>query len=139
MPLQVIAPKGLEEKDGWPALQNAILEIFSAPQETDAHTSKTFNPASPSKPSTSHPMSPSSQINLLNQTPKGKGKLSIMPQPGPSWKMPNPVTPKNEQCTISNNSSLWGDYSIGEDMLEEISNQLSKLESNSTIHSMSSA
>src|SRR5260370_434383 len=93
----------------------------------------------PSKPSTSHPMSPTLQINLPNQTPKGKGKLSIMPQPGPSWKMPNPVTPKNEQCTISNNSSLWGNYSIGEDMLEEISNQLSKLESNSTIHSMSSA
>src|SRR5258708_8297295 len=59
MPLQVIIPKSLEEKDGWPALRNAILESFSAPaQETGASSLEMENPthlelfnlATPSKP-----------------------------------------------------------------------------------------
>src|SRR5260370_37055374 len=103
------------------------------------HTSKMFNLASPLKLflPTPHPMSLSSQTKLPSQTPKGKGKLSVMPQPGPSWKMPNCVIHLKNEHSVSNNLSLWYGFSIGEDMLEEISSQLSKLESN-PIHSMSS-
>ena len=87
-----------------------------------------------------HTMSPSSQNELPNQTPKGKSRLRATPQPGSSWKMPDPLTIlKNEQHSISNNLSLWDNYSIGEDELEEITSGLSYLESNLSVHNASSA
>ncbi len=54
--------------------------------------------------------------------------------------MPDPLTIlKNEQHSISNNLSLWDNYSIGEDELEEITSRLSYLESNLSVHNVSSA
>jgi len=129
MPLQVIIPKSLEEKDGWPALRNAILESFSAPaQETGASSLEMENPthlelfnlATPLKPCPPPPPAPLSPKNKLpNQMP------SITPQPGSS-SVPNRATyPKHEQHSIPNTLSLWGSDN---DSAEEITSHHNKTE-----------
>ena len=128
MPLQVIVPKSLEEKDGWPALRSAILESFSAPaQETGASSLEmenpthleSFNLATPSKQCPPPPPAPPSPKNKPpNQTP------SITPQPGSS-SVPNRATYPKHQHSIPNTLSLWGSDN---DSAEEITSHHNKTE-----------
>ncbi|KAF8331056.1 uncharacterized protein EI90DRAFT_3016506 [Cantharellus anzutake] len=140
MPVQVIAAKSLEEREEWQALQSAILERFSAPtQETSVP-----RPGTPAMNNLTHfempdplgmcsptptPMLPGSQKKPYKQMPKGKGRISVMPQPGPSWKAPNLIAhPMSEQRPISNTSSLWDGHSIEDELVEKIASHLQSVE-----------